>query len=776
MNYSTLDHQDNAWTRVVHGVIHFRWLFLLLAVFLGLVSYRTANNLSLDRRLETMFRVDDPLRRDFEFLKETFGGNEVVLCAFSVDDLWDKDGSGIEKIGKLSQQLKSIPGVQAVMDLSQLELILQKTSLPTLATRTKSPQLLNADNPLSQSLLHLFSGYTHLKQGRTAAVACLLEPQEYSSDQRAAAMVAIAQIVQSSDPPGQMIGEPVMIADGFRLIESDGWWLGIAASIVLGSLLLLGFRSLRWTIAAIAVVQWSLIVTQAILVWTGLEVTMVSSMLSSIVTIIGVATTIHWMLGHQRAMDRGLSPLAALHQSLHQMIRPIVWACVTDAVGFASLMVARVGPVRDYGLMMSIASLVVLAAIFLIIPGVVAFRASGGQQLAHLPGDRWLGEMLSRSLIRLERWRAWVWVGLVVVVIWSVAGSFRIQAETDFIKNFREHWPIVKAYEVVEVELGGAGVWDILLPAPNALSREYLTEVGQLEDQLRALEVDQGNRLTKVLSVADAVKSMEASPVAKLLPDAARLQLMRATMPAFMDALLQPEQTKTNYRWLRLMLRSPEHVPAESKLALIRQVRETTEAFCRQAAWGSHFPEAPPPPKVTGHYVLLTRLVASLVEDQWRCFFVATAGVGIVLWLAVRNWKWILLALIPNALPALLVLGTMGWLGWKVNLGAALIAAVSIGISVDSSLHYLLSIQSGMRRGQSQNQAIDVAQREVGMAMLISTLALVVGFGWLATSQFLPTVAFGITASLTMIGGLIGNLWLLPLLIKQPPSESSKAI
>jgi predicted RND superfamily exporter protein len=122
-------------------------------------------------------------------------------------------------------------------------------------------------------------------------------------------------------------------------------------------------------------------------------------------------------------------------------------------------------------------------------------------------------------------------------------------------------------------------------------------------------------------------------------------------------------------------------------------------------------------------------------------------------------------ALLPNILPAAVVLGVMGLVGIRMNLGGALIAAVSVGLSVDSSLHYLIRYKRELAAGRSQRQALQACQSDVGIAMLISTFALVLGFGSLATSSFLPTVVFGTTAALTMLGGLLGNLWLLPMLL-----------
>jgi len=121
---------------------------------------------------------------------------------------------------------------------------------------------------------------------------------------------------------------------------------------------------------------------------------------------------------------------------------------------------------------------------------------------------------------------------------------------------------------------------------------------------------------------------------------------------------------------------------------------------------------------------------------------------------------------VPNALPAFFLFGAMGWLGVRVNMGAAMIAAVSLGLSVDGSIHYVMSYQRSRRGGASINEALHSVQATVGRAAVFATLALVVGFATLCYSEFVPTIYFGALVSISMIGGLVGNLLVLPLLIQ----------
>jgi predicted RND superfamily exporter protein len=245
-----------------------------------------------------------------------------------------------------------------------------------------------------------------------------------------------------------------------------------------------------------------------------------------------------------------------------------------------------------------------------------------------------------------------------------------------------------------------------------------------------------------------------------------RLIAMKPLMGSFLGSLVgtEKELDGKEQRYLRIMLRSREQVEAKDKRLLIDAVRREVQAFTdnirnkiNETNRGVAF--------VSGYYVLLAELVSSIVADQWRCFAIAGIGIFVATAFALRDIRLACMALVPNVLPSLCILGWFGLSGTPMNLGAAMIAAVSMGLSIDSSIHYLSRYQQELRRGTSSAQAVDSAQSEIGLAIVLSTLALVVGFGALATSDFLPTVIFGISAALSMIGGLIGNLILLPALL-----------
>ncbi len=769
--------------QTIAGLLAWRWLLLLCGISLLLLCFLPAGRVQFDRSIENMFAPDDPLLAPYERLKRTFGGNEVVLAVYHDPDLLDENRTGILHLVEISGALKDTPGVRDVLSLAELDVALEKMAPALKLLRLKGPSevgIADAGNRFSTRFRKLFQGYTHGSDGQTAAVVCMLETENRGPGDRERTVDLLREKIHEL-ADGTVAGEPVMVADGYRYVEQDGKRLGWASTALLSMLILVCFRSVRWMILAVAVVQLALLATRAILATSGMRLSMVSSMLTAIVTVVGVATVVHIIVRFRESRLAGQSPRDAFLRVGVILAVPIFWACTTDAVGFASLLVADVGPIRDFGVMMAIGSMMVLAAVVLLSPGLVLIGPHPELRGKTLT-DRVLDRGLGRSIHWLQRRPKSTLLLVFVFVGGLAAGAYRLELETDFTRNFRSSSPIVQAYETVETDLGGAGVWDIVVPAPEVLDGTYLAHIRKLEWRLQneiTSDSQADGPAVRTLSLGDAVWAALPTLVKgqtgwrKVAAIRAAISSMKKHMPAFSAALhgVDPEsveqkeeagdpsaaspdedpQSQGQY-YYRIMLRSTERQGAAEKRRLIEDVTRIVH---------EEFPDA----EVTGFFVLLTNLIDSIVRDQWTTFSVALVGIGLTMLLAFRHPGYALLALIPNALPILTVTGLMGWSGVKVNMGGAMIAAVSMGLSVDSSIHYITFYLRARAEQRSSQAALVEVQQTVGRAMVLSTLALVTGFAVLSTSEFMPTVYFGVLVSMAMLGGLAGNLVILPLLL-----------
>lgn len=741
-------HSAGALRRVVARLIRYRYVMLGIALVLGVGAAYLGRGLTLDRSIENMFAVDDPILVPYRRLQRTFGQHEVVLAMYADEEL--TTSAGLARLAATSEALGKIPGVVAVISLHDL------------------PGATDFDaGGAGARLRDVFGGYTHNAELDAAGVMCLIERPDGDAPPRRETLRQMRAIVTKL-PRGALVGEPVLIEEAFDLLERDGRRLNTWCTVLVTLTMLACFRSVRWLLLPVAVVQLTLALTNAALVLSGLELSMVSSMLGAIVTVVGVATVVHVMVHFQDHRRDGQGRRRALISTMTELAAPVTVAILTDAAGFAALMVSRVGPVHDFGLMMAIGSLMVLPACILLTPGSIWIAAPRNARTT--PDDTLtLGRWLTATLVWSQRHVIPLVAAGAVLSAVAIAGSRRLTIETDFTKNFRADSSIVRAYAFVEDRFGGAGVWDLLIPAgPAPDAGEAKGEVSPPElappatavlARVLALEkslLESTPGLTKAISIADSFRAA-LGPLDKLGMFGrgaffAAWRKMNADMPAFMASIYNVDPADGR-PWLHVLLRAPEQLGAEEKTAMIEQVA---------AAAQRRFPEA----EVTGYYVLLTRLIESVLDDQWKAFLVASLVVAVMVMLALRDWRLTAITFVPNVFPSLILFGVMGWLGLRVNMGAAMIAAVSIGLSVDSSVHYTMYYQRQRRLGLRLGEALHKAQHSVGRAAVFSTLALTVGFGGLVVSDFIPTIYFGVLVSLSMIGGLIGNLLLLPILIR----------
>jgi predicted RND superfamily exporter protein len=756
----------NAW---LQRLVDYRWLLAGVALALGIAGAWAGQRLALDRSIENMFAPDDPILADYRQLQRTFGRHDIVLAVYSDPKLTTPEG--IARVEALRDELRKVPGVVAVVSLADLP---AGTSFE--------------GSDVGDKIREVFSGYTHNKELTAAGVLCLTERPAPGKPSRREILRGMRAVI-TKHPDGALVGEPVLIEEAFDLLDSDGkrltWWsTGLVMLVIVAC-----FRSLRWLVLPLAVVQLSLHATKGLLVVSGLQLSMVSSMLAAIITVCGVAMVVHVMVHYLDIRRRGVDRRAALVQTMDELAVPITYAILTDAAGFAALMVSRVGPIHDFGLMMAIGAMMTLPACMLLMPSLILVGDS-----SKLPPPEKHGH-LTAVLMRMLSWSnthaGTLAVAATVITIVALLGSRRLERETAFTENFREGIPILRAYDFVEDEFGGAGVWDLMIPADGGREKDtsgsgragslasttlpapttdaegeplpprppdpaMLAAVIELEQELIA---QSNGQLKKAISLGDTLVAMpmvgSAKALAGMRPMAINIAMgaMRTKMPEFVDSMyaVDPETGRT---WIHVLLRAPERLGAEEKLALIEQVETTAQ---------KRFPGS----FATGYYVLLADLIESVLDDQWVTFGVASLAVLAMTLLAFRNVPLALATMIPNAIPVLVLFGAMGWLGIKTNMGAAMIAAVSVGLSIDSSIHYVMLYQHHRRRGLTMDEALEQSQDSAGRAATLSTLALIVGFATLCVSDFIPTIYFGALVSLSMIGGLLGNILVQPMLIRK---------
>lgn len=673
-----------------------------------------------------------------------FGGDSICVAVYEDPDLLTP--KGMKRLARLRDELREVEGVRGVTSLPDLRLSKQmtKTIEQLFQSAGDSPQKLAA---LKVDILdaELYRNQFVGADGKTAALLVLLDPTRTESKASRQMIADLRRVMKQEPYHGTLVGAPVLLNDFFDKMEEDARTLTTISIATMGLVILILFRNWRWVILPMLIVFSSIVWLRGGIVYTGLQLGFTVSMTTSLICVIGIATTILVAVSFREEMQKDGVRVHALRRSFQKVLPSIFWNCVTTTTGFAALAVSRVAPVRDFGIAMAAASLVVGVAVFFLLPGgILLGRGSATPQAA--PGE----DTLSSSLIEVERLvtrYSWLSATAAVVAIGvTSAGMAWLEVETDFTKNFRRNSPILEGYQFAEERLEGAGLLGLSFDAPKTLTPAFLDVVRGMEVKLR--EID---GVTKVIGLTDFLDFAD-QPALRFLPLAAKLGAIKTAMPTEIAQFWNPDEGR-----IRIILRVQERKAASDKTILLAKVEEIGKQSLEESA--------APTVHATGLYVLLVHLMDSLVGDQWSSMLLSSGGALLCMAIAFRSVRVSIAAFIPNIIPIAAVVGLMGWLGMKVNAATAMIQAISMGLAVDFSIHYIYGVLEEVKAGVPFRFALAKAHNSTGKAMVFASLALMLGFGVLGFSNFLPTMQFGILVSLAMGGGLIGNLVLLPVLL-----------
>jgi len=789
--------------RLARKLVAFRaWLFGV-GVLLVAAAIPFARTTQSDLSVQSLFSPDDPRLLLYNRTALEFGGEATVLAVYR--DPEALTAAGLDRLLLIRRELAAIPFVNSALCLSDLPhprdpLLsseadrLARGVVERIAKRdftgaadricvwqpkTLAEWFRNASpgeiDHLRREILstELYRNAFIAEGGDVVAVLLQLDRTAMASGAIERTVESLRRIVRTSPPePGHLVGAPVMINDVYSYLTEDASRLQWASTLTMLAVIGVLFRNIRWTILPLLVVAAAVVWTRAFMKVLDMRQSLIASMTESLVTVIGVAAVVHvavfFVEDASEHHGLRLDVREAFERTLSHILGSFFWTCVITAVGFASLFVARVRPVTEYAAVMTAAALFVGAASILFIPGAALM---GRRWISATPRSTWADASLGAGLGWIVRF-----VGLhaTTVVVTLTAGmaiaavGFRwLSLETEFTKNFRADAPILASYNFVESHLGGVGVLEVVFSAEHA-TPSLLQEMRDAAEEIRRLPlvskvnglhdvVDFGANLVGLVPVVHSpwrdwfkAEFVDRSILAifRRLPDG---QVKRLT-----DAFWNPTAGR-----MRMMIRVQERHDIGSKASLLVKLREIV-----QRRFG---PSAEP----TGIFVLLVFLVDTLVQDQWTAVLASAVGVIFTASLAFMSLRLGMVAFAPKLVLVAAVIGAMGWLGMKVNVATAMIGSVSMGLVVAFSVPYLNRFRQERRDGAPFYLALSRTHRSAGKAMIFANMALMLGFLVLGTSRFIPAVHFGFLVSIAILGGVIGNLLLLPVLLRlvylQPP-------
>ena len=524
----------------------------------------------------------------------------------------------------------------------------------------------------------------------------------------------------------------------------------VAMLLVVGILL----RSVTGALLILVLAALSALVSLGALGWTRIPINSATAVAPLMVITLAVASSVHILSSIRQTMQETPERTEWARRALADHGLGITVAIFTTAIGFLSLNFSISPPFRQLGNMVAAGMVGVWVFTIFLLPGLICWLPM--RQIKKAASvDRfmvWLGEFVIRNQRRLL-------LGIPLVILGFAAGISQIKLEDDFLRYFDERFETRRATDLYETNLGGLNVL------------EYSVDTG----------VESGINSVAYLESLDAFASFlrdqpEVSHIRILSDTIKRLNMnMNGDDPAFYR-IPDTDEEASQYLFLyELSLgygmdltdqinvdRSSTRVSAFVPFATTTQLIELDDKV--QAWFAENAAELANP--VTGQTHVYTMISARDVPSMLKGTTLALVFISFVIFLVLRNLKLGLVSLVPNLVPAAMGFGLWGFMVGNVTLAVSIVVAMTLGIVVDDTVHFILKYANARKRGESAEDAVRYAFKSVGMALTVTSLGLVIGFAILGQSGFAVNRDMARLTAITLSFALfVDFLFLPPLLI-----------
>ena len=790
-------------------------LVLLLSVVFGYLSTR----LSIDASAETLLLEHDPDLKAYRQIAKRYDSPGLLVVAFTPkDDLFLP--KNLELIKNLSDELAKNDMVSSVISILNVPL-LNSVKGGVTGILDHTPTLSDKDINISKAKLEfakspIYSGNLISKDLKTTAIALnlkqddkfneLLNERNLLSQKESNGTITQAEklkfkplfaefkasrdelrksdhknleaikaaIAKFNANDELFLGGANMIADDMiGFIKSDLLVYGLSVLALLSFSLWLFFRQVRWIVLPMFICAVSAIFTTGIFGMFGWEVTVISSNYIALQLIITISTVIHLVVSYREFYARHpkYSQNQLIYLTLRDKFSPSFWAIFTTVIGFSSLMSADIKPVIMLGIMMSAGISVSLVLAFLLF-GSVNVNLKKLAPVRTFENSFKFTKYCANLALNS---RKIIYAVCVLVVCFGVYGISKIKVENSFIGYFKESTQIRQGMQVIDTKLGGTIPVDVIVKfKENEPKQEKSDEKDDFESEFendaksakywfnsyhtRVAEkvhdyLKEQNFVGNVSSLATLIKAIKE--LNNGVSDDFLLAAMYEKLPLeYKKILLSPYVSVENDE-LRFSLRIVDSDPNLRRNLFLKELREGLLELTKNDNVSI---------EVVGMMVLYNNMLQNLLSSQVDTFGLTVAILFVIFCFVFRSIKLATIAIVSNLIPLCTLFGVMGFFGIPLDVMSITIAAISIGIGVDDIIHYIHRFKEELLT-KDVFESIKAAHASIGYAMYYTSFTIFLGFSVMITSNFIPTIYFGLLTDLVMVFMLLGALIILPSLI-----------
>ena len=571
-------------------------------------------------------------------------------------------------------------------------------------------------------------------------------------------------------------GLPMITDDMMSFIQNDIIVFGIGVFIFIIITLWLIFKKIKWVAIPLLGCAFSVGAMIGILGLLGWKVTVISSNFIALMLILNMAMNIHVTVRFLQIKKefKSLSIKDAIYEASSKMFMPILYTVLTTICAFLSLIFSGIKPIIDFGWMMSLGLIVSIIMTFTLIPALLNVFSNSEDSI----NQEEKKSKITNALSSFAKGNTFVIFGSsLIVIVLSVFGISKLEVENSFINYFDQKTEIYKGMKQIDDKLGGTTPLDIILKFPtNENKKERDDEFSEWDEDNESNKDDASkywftrNKIDKILKVHDYLDSLPE--IGKVISFGSIIRVAEdltgnklGTLEAGVLYSKIPDEIKKEIispyisvkdNEARISVRIKDSLKDLRRNDLINKIR--SELKSKVGLTEDEY-------KLAGVLILFNNLLQSLFKSQILTLGVVMLGISLMFLILFRNLILSLIGVVPNFMAAFFILGIIGLLGIPLDMMTITIAAITIGIAVDNSIHYIYRFKEEFKKIKNYNETVDRCHNTVGVAILNTSITIVFGFSILVLSNFIPTIYFGVFTGIAMLLALISVLTLLPKLI-----------
>ena len=571
-------------------------------------------------------------------------------------------------------------------------------------------------------------------------------------------------------------GIPMIADDMMGYIKSDIVVFGIGVFIFIVLTLWFIFRNLKWVVMPLLGCATSVIVMIGLLGLIGWKVTVISSNFIALMLILNMAMNIHVTVRYLQLRKEfpDLTKDEAVFEASRKMMLPILYTVLTTICAFLSLVFSGIKPIIDFGWMMTLGLVVSLLVTFLLLPSLINVLSSENEIGLKDTEKSFITSALGSFT---KNNKILIFGSTLLIIIFSIIGILKLEVENSFINYFNKETEIYKGMKKIDDDLGGTTPLNIILKFPPKkeevkvesdefdeweeenetegdkakywFTRDKMDKIIKVHDYLDSLpEIGKVLSFGSILRVAEdlnnkQLQSLEIAVLYSKIPESIKTEIISPYISVEKDEARISVRIKDSLKDLRRNdLIKKINIEMNSKLGFMRNEYE-----------------------LAGVLILFNNLLQSLFKSQILTLGIVMLGIFLMFFILFRNTKLSLIGVVPNFIAAFFILGIIGLIGIPLDMMTITIAAITIGIAVDNSIHYIYRFKEEFKKIKNYNKTLDRCHSTVGVAILNTSITIVFGFSILVLSNFIPTIYFGIFTGIAMLLAMISVLTLLPKLI-----------